>query len=116
MENHHKNNKMLEYNMKITPGTLLGTLFALWTSKNDPKEAKWTPNGSPRSPNGAQRLPKGPKWSPKGAQRAPREPKESPNGAQKGAKRGPKMPPGTPKTPEKTENVFLLKTSIFERR
>ena len=58
--------------MKITPGTLWNTLFALWTSNNDPKEAKWTPSGSLKSQHGAQRLPKAPKGSPKGTQKGPK--------------------------------------------
>ena len=66
------NNKMLEYNMKITWETLLGILFALWTSKNDPTEAQRTPNASPKSPNGAQ---------------------SDPRGLQNGAKREPKATP-----------------------
>ena len=101
-----KNNKILEYGMKIICETLLSTLFALWTSKNDPTEAQGTPNASQKSPNGAQRLPKEPKWSPKWPQRAP---KWSQNGAKSDPKRHKKVGPNIKKLSD-------VKESIFERR
>ena len=87
------NNYILEYNMKIKPGTILAPLLASGRPKATPKK----PNGAQMAP---QRTQMEPKEDPKGAKGAQCVPK----GAQMEPKREPKEAQRHPQGPQRHLN------------